>query len=127
VRSDFAGGWPGDTLNKFTAAGRSDQENQAFNYVKKLANYRKNNQVLQTGKLMQFIPEDGIYVYFRYNTQQTIMIVMNSNAEEKQLATERYKERTANHKTAKNIITEEVIAIKNMKVPAKTTLVLELN
>ena len=43
VRLDFKGGWAGDKENKFTAAGRTAKENEAFNYVKKLANYRKNS------------------------------------------------------------------------------------
>src|SRR5690606_24430135 len=77
VREDFPGGWKEDPVNKFTAAGRSDQENEAFEYVKKLANYRKQHDVLHTGKLLQFIPENGVYVYFRHNEQTTVMVVMN--------------------------------------------------
>ncbi|MDB5130867.1 MAG: Cyclomaltodextrinase [Mucilaginibacter sp.] len=50
IRQDFPGGWDGDKTNKFTAAGRTEQENDAFNYVRKLANYRKNTMALQTGK-----------------------------------------------------------------------------
>ena len=30
VREDFPGGWPGDKKNKFTAAGRNAQEQEAF-------------------------------------------------------------------------------------------------
>jgi glycosidase len=127
VRDDFPGGWDGDKKNKFIAEGRTAKENEAFNYVRTLANYRKNNQVLQTGKMMQFIPEDGIYVYFRYNNQKTVMIIMNSNAAEKNLATNRFKERIATAKTAVNIASGQIINnISEIKVPASTTLVLEL-
>lgn len=127
VRDDFPGGWQGDKSNKFTAAGRTSKENEAFNYVKKLANYRKNNDVLQTGKMMQFIPEEGIYVYFRYNDLKTVMVIMNSNAEEKILPTKRFAERILSSTAAKNVVTEEMINdIRTIKVPGTSTLVLEL-
>ncbi len=127
VRSDFPGGWAGDKENKFTAAGRNEKENEAFNYVKTLANYRKNNPVLQTGKMMQFVPEDGIYVYFRYNEQKTVMVVMNSNDTEKAVQTARFAERIKSAKKARNISSGESMDLATLNVPAKTTWVLELN
>ncbi|RZK15423.1 MAG: alpha-amylase, partial [Pedobacter sp.] len=129
VRSDFPGGWDGDKKDKFIADGRTNKENEAFNFVKTLANYRKNSAALQTGKLMQFVPEDDIYVYFRYNAQPkgTIMVISNNTEKEKTLNTERFAERMSGITTAKNIITGENIQIKEIKVPSKTTLVLELN
>lgn len=127
VRSDFAGGWPSDKMNKFVASGRTEKENDAFNYVKKLANYRKNNEVLQTGKLIQFIPEDGIYVYFRYNDAKKVMMLMNGNTEAKTLKTIRFNEMILGSKKAKNVITDELLNdITQINIPAKTTLVLEL-
>jgi len=129
VRSDFPGGWPGDKKDKFIADGRTNKENEAFNFVKTLANYRKNSAALQNGKLMQFVPQDDIYVYFRYNEQAkgTVMVIVNNADKEKTLNTDRFAERTAGNTTAKNVISGESISIKEIKVPAKTTLVLELN
>ena len=69
LRSDFPGGWPADKQNKFTAAGRTAAEQDVFAYVRTLANYRKTHPVLHTGKLMHFVPEDGVYTYFRYDEQ----------------------------------------------------------
>lgn len=126
VREDFPGGWPTDQTNKFIPAGRNEKENEAFNFVKTLANYRKQNSVLQNGKMMQFVPENGIYVYFRYNKEKTVMVVMNSNEKEEVLKTDRFAERIGNYKSAKNIITNEKIAIETLKLPAKTTYIFEL-
>jgi glycosidase len=127
VRLDFKGGWPEDKVNKFTAAGRTEKENEAFNYVRKLATYRKNNEVLQTGKMMQFVPQDGVYVYFRYNADKTVMMVMNGEEKEVALSTARFAERTSGFTQALNVATDEVLAdISQLKIPAKTTLVLEL-
>jgi len=128
VRSDFPGGWPGDKANKFTAAGRTAQENEAFNYVSKLANYRKNNPSLQTGKLTQYVPEDGMYVYFRVSAEgKPVMVILNVEDKAKTLNTSRFAEQIKNSSSFKNVITGEQTDIKTINVPAKTTLVLELN
>lgn len=65
VRADFPGGWPTDPRSAFTSAGRTPTQQDIFAYVSKLANYRKTHSVLQTGQLTHFVPEDGIYTYFR--------------------------------------------------------------
>jgi glycosidase len=136
VRSDFPGGWVGDKEDKFTAAGRTAKENEAFNFVRRLANYRKNNPALQTGKLMQFVPENGIYTYFRYQADndvdgsrvKTVMVVVNTEDKDKQLETSRFAERMEKASSATNVITgEKINTLKTIGVPAKTTLVLELN
>ncbi|WP_235904255.1 glycoside hydrolase family 13 protein [Arcticibacter tournemirensis] len=127
VREDFKGGWTEDKVNKFKAEGRSEKENEAYNFVRTLANYRRNNPVLQTGKLMQYVPENGIYVYFRYNDDKTVMIIMNSNDKEGSVNTARFTERVSGYSSAVNVISQENIgALQTIKVPAKTTLVLEL-
>jgi glycosidase len=127
VRSDFPGGWASDKVNKFTAAGRTDKENEAFNYVRALANYRKNTPALQTGKLMQYIPQNGIYVYFRYDAAKTVMIIYNSDTKDQTLSTERFIERMAGFNKATNVINNETFdATKTINIPGKTTFVLEL-
>lgn len=126
VREDFAGGWKEDKVNKFTAKGRSEKENDAFNYVRKLANYRKNTPALQTGKLMQFIPQKGIYVYFRYDDKKTIMVVYNSNEKEASTTTDYFAERIKGAKKARDIISDETIDLNNLTIPGKSTLILEL-
>jgi glycosidase len=126
VREDFAGGWKEDKVNKFTAAGRSDKENDAFNYVRKLANYRKNTPALQTGKLMQFIPQHGIYVYFRYDDNKTVMVVYNSNEKEASTTTEYFAERINGAKKARNVISDETTDLDKLTIPGKSTLILEL-
>ncbi|MFC4213428.1 glycoside hydrolase family 13 protein [Pedobacter lithocola] len=129
IRSDFPGGWDGDKKDKFIADGRTNKENEAFTFVKTLANYRKNSPALQTGKLMQFVPQDDLYVYFRYNNSAkgSVMVIVNNTDKDKNLNTERFSERTSGITTAKNVISGENLSFKEIKVPAKTTLVLELN
>ena len=127
VRSDFPGGFPGDKVDKFTAAGRTDRENEAFNYVRTLANYRKNTTALQTGKMMEYIPQKGIFVYFRYDAKSTVMVIYNSGDKDATLTTDRFVERMAGFTKAKNVMTgEQLPAITNININSKDALVLEL-
>lgn len=127
VRMDFPGGWVGDKHNKFTATGRTKEENEVFNYIRTLAHFRKSSSALQTGKLMQYIPQWGIYVYFRYDTKQTVMVVYNSTEKEVTANTDRYNERMNGYHSATNVITgEHVSNLKQLSIPAKGVVVLEL-
>jgi len=92
IRRDFPGGWTGDTRNAFTLAGRTTVENEAFNYLKSLLHYRKTNPVLQSGKMVQFIPRDNVYVYFRMNTSKTVMVVLNNSDVQRSLDMEIFEE-----------------------------------
>jgi len=104
VRLDFPGGWPGDKVNKFTAEGRTDEENEVFNLIRTLANYRKKSSALTTGKFMHYLPVAGVYVYFRYDDKQTVMCVMNTADKEMEIAFEQYPERTAGFLTATDVV-----------------------
>ena len=107
VREDFPGGWANDSINKFNSANLNPQESEIFNYVSKLANWRKNSEVIRSGKLMQFIPEEGVYVYFRYTENKCVMVVMNSSAKDYTLDSNRFAERLNGYTSAKNVVTDK--------------------
>ena len=127
VRGDFFGGWKEDRQNKFTAAGRTENENAAFNLTRSLARFRKSSTAITTGKFMQYVPEDWVYTYFRYDNRQTVMVVMNTSKDEKTVDPKRFSERTSGFNTAKDVLSG---ANNNLttswKVPGKTVWVLEL-
>ena len=126
LRQDFPGGWSDDKTDKFTAEGRSEDENSTWNYISKLANWRLTNDAVRYGKLMQFIPEDNIYVYFRYNDKQAVMVVVNAGKEEKELKTQRFEERTKGFTKAKDVITDKTQPLGTIKLQPRSTTVLEL-
>lgn len=82
LRDDFPGGWPGDARNVFTGEGLTGQEKDALGYTKLILNWRKAKEVIHTGRLKHYIPSDGVYVYFRYNDEESVMVVLNNNPEE---------------------------------------------
>jgi len=127
VREDFPGGWAGDKVNYFKA--RPGQAGEAFDYVSKLATYRKAHPVLSSGKLMQFIPQDGVYTYFRYNDQgESVMVIANVGKEEKKVDGTRYAERTSGFSSGVEVVSGATIAdLKTLTVPAHTAWVVELH
>ncbi|ULQ57579.1 glycoside hydrolase family 13 protein [Flavihumibacter rivuli] len=127
VRLDFKGGWANDSVNKFTASGRTAKENDIFNHIRKLARYRKNSTALKTGKFMQYVPEDGVYVYFRYDNNQTIMCVLNQNTADKTIDPQRFVERVKGFRKGKDIVTDTEYDLgTKMQLRPMSLLVLEL-
>ena len=127
LREDFPGGWNHDPTNKFIKNNLSANEKEAFEFFSKLALYRKNNTALQSGKLKQFIPENGIYVYFRYNTEKTIMIILNQNKDNAILNTARYNEMLHNYSSAINIISgEKINNLKEINLEPLSITILEM-
>lgn len=126
VRQDFPGGWASDTINKFSIAGRNAKEEGIWRHIAKLANFRRVSSAITTGKVMQYFPEDGVYVYFRYDNKQTVMVIMNTAKEQKNVALSRFSERTNGFTKMRNIIKDEINDLKDITVEAKTTEVFEL-
>jgi neopullulanase len=127
VRLDFPGGWAGDKKNAFTGKGLSVDETSIQSLVKKLANFRKNSSALKTGKLMQYLPKEGLYVYFRYDEKQTIMCVMNTGEKEMEIDFGKYGERTTGFIKAQDILESRSFDLTvKTKIPTKTMWVLEL-
>jgi len=125
VRLDFPGGWAGDKKNAFTEVGMTDQEKDFLHYVQLLGTYRKSSVALKTGDMMQYVPEDGLYVYFRYTKGQTIMCVMNTDKKVRKLNFEKYTERTDGFKGGIDIVTGEKIG-KEFSIAAMSMQVFEL-
>jgi glycosidase len=127
VRQDFPGGWSEDKENKFTAQGRTEKENEIFNWTRTIANFRKNSSAIKTGKLMQFVPDNWVYTYFRYDDKQTVVVVMNTSSDERTVDPKKFSERSNGFTKAKNIITFESNDLSSSwKIPGKTIWIMEL-
>ena len=109
IRSDFPGGWTGDRVNAFTGVGLSPEQTDMQNYLKVIQNWRKDQEVIHTGNMKHFAPQDGVYVYFRYNDDHAVMVVLNKAPEEKTISCDRFKEVTAGYHSGKEIITSSNI------------------
>ena len=97
LRTDFLGGWENDSINAFTMHGLDSTQIKAFTYLQKLIKLKKENPCLQSGKLIQFIPNDGIYTYFRLGSEHAFMIVLNNTDVQKQITLNPYNEVLKNY------------------------------
>ena len=125
VRLDFPGGWVGDTKNAFTGAGLTQDEKSMLEYTRTLGNFRKSSSAIKTGKLMQYLPDNGLYVYFRYDEKQTVMCVMNTSTENKKVDLSHFEERTSGFKTGKDIVTGQLVG-NQFSIAPQTLQVIEL-
>jgi glycosidase len=127
VRLDFPGGWTGDKKNAFSKEGLTRDEAAVQALVKTLANFRKRSTAIKTGKMMQYVPQDGLYVYFRYDAGQTVMCAMNTSDKEQDIDFGRYAERTNGFASATDVISGTAYPTTTAaKIPAKSMWVLEL-
>ncbi|MEO8365051.1 MAG: glycoside hydrolase family 13 protein [Pseudoxanthomonas sp.] len=90
IRADMPGGWEGDAKSAFNGAGLSLAERDAQQYLRRLLQWRKRTPVARHGKLKHFAPVDGVYVYFRYDGSDVVMMALNRNAEAVPLALDRF-------------------------------------
>ncbi len=127
-RSDFYGGWKGDIKNAETETGLTDKEKEAKHYFAKLLNWRKTNAAISNGKFLHYAPlKNDVYVYFRYNDEQKVMILLNKNSENVSLDITRYNEIIPNKFRAKDIISDQEFDVENtLFIPAKTAMILEI-
>lgn len=127
VRRDFPGGWPNDSINAFTAKGRTPVQNEYFNFLSKLLNWRKNKTVIHTGLLTHYVPENDVYVYFRFNEKEKIMVILNNNETDQTLKIDRYAESLKGKATGTDAMTGiKYDLTKNIVIPKTTVLILEL-
>jgi glycosidase len=126
IRKDFPGGWGSDEKNAFTGDGLTEDEQKALQFTKKLLNWRKDKTVVQFGNLKHFIPVDGMYVYFRYDESDTVMIILNTSDKEIVFDKDYYSEMVDGFKYGRNILSGKTYELKDFKIKARTPMVLEL-
>lgn len=127
IREDFPGGWPGDPVNAFRESGRTADQQRLMEFISTLLHYRRTNPVLHYGWLRQFVPRDNVYVYFRYDGPDAVMVVLNNNAEEKPLELSRFDEMLDGYGVALELFTGDIHSTKGKwTLPPRAALVLEL-
>jgi glycosidase len=127
IRSDFPGGWQGDIKNGFSNVGLSSKQIETKNHIQKLLKWREKMRVIHHGKMMHFVPENNIYVYFRYDNDKKVMVVLSLNKMDVSLDLKRFKEMLPSSFSATEIISGSNMELSDiLKVPAFKSLILTL-
>lgn len=126
VRKDFPGGFQNDPANAFTSTGRTAEQNEMFSWLSRLLHWRQGNDVIVSGKQVQFIPQNGIYVLARQHSGKTVLTILNGTDEQRTLSVSRYKEVIGAAETATNVITKQQVNIgEDLTLQPREALVVE--
>lgn len=127
LRVDFPGGWPGDKKDEFTKAGRSELQNEAWDYLQKLLQWRKTSIPVTQGTMMHYAPRNGIYVYGRMKAGKAVLVMLNSGLKEQDVTMERFTDLTKGFTGGKDVLTGKTFAFDSkISIPAKGEYILEL-
>jgi glycosidase len=126
LREDFPGGWEGDSLNAFTQSGRTSWQDSLYTHIHVLLQWRLGSDAIAQGALTQFVPVDGVYVYFRHSVKQTVMVIANTGDKEVTHGLSRYRELWPAGSTGRNVLNGETFSGDSLTIPAKTSYILEL-
>ena len=126
MRKDVPGGFPSDTINVFNKDGRTALQNEAIDFLSKVANWRKGNKVISEGKLTHFMPENGMYVYERRLGERRAIVIMNGTDKELTIDMSIYAEIIPAGTTLKDVITDKTLTIEpSMKFAPRALYILE--
>jgi len=129
LRKDFPGGWPDDPVNAFTAAGRTALQNEAFDFLKNLLNWRKTNLAVAGGQLIHYAPDwrTQCYVYARIKDNNRVLVILNGSDKDQNLSSEKYWEVLGDAVSGKEIVSGKIIDLKKeIDISAKGVYVIEL-
>jgi len=79
TRGDFPGGFPGDRRNAFTKEGRVRQEEDLFQFIRRLNHLHAELDALKGGFLVNLYVSDQQYAYARTAGKQVVIVVLNND------------------------------------------------
>ena len=79
-RRDFPGGFPNDARNAFAREGRTPEQQDVFEHVKRLAQLRKELAPLRRGTLENLYIAEQQYAYARMTESASVIVVINNDA-----------------------------------------------
>ncbi|WP_372775880.1 alpha-amylase family glycosyl hydrolase, partial [Mangrovibacterium sp.] len=127
IRTDYPGGWPNDAVNAFSGEGLSDAQKDMQNYLRTIQNWRKNKSVIHNGRMIHFVPDNEVYVYFRMNDDETVMVILNKNSEDQVIATDRFSEVMHGCTKGKEVISSKQLTnLSSISIPAESAMIIEL-
>jgi len=127
IRRDFPGGWSSDKSNAFTKEGRTTEQAKYFDFTSKILNWRKNKKVIHSGKLTHYIPENNVYVYFRHDEKESVMVVINNSKDKQIFKVDRFKENLEKYTKGTDVLSGNSFdCTKELSIEGKSSLILEL-
>ena len=125
LRIDFPGGWKGDKRNLFDASQHVGAEKDVYDYTRHIMNWRKEKEVIHSGKTLHFIDRNNTYAYFRYNDSDVVFVFINNTDAVQLVPWSRYAEIAADLTVGRDVMTGESVTMSGVKVEPMSALVVE--
>ena len=130
VRADFPGGWAGDTSDAVSGRGLAQAEREMQDWLRRLLTWRKGQPLVHEGRLTQYMPRDGAYVYFRHDPTRRgrVMVVLHKGEAPLALALDRFHEMIRPGQAARDVQTGRRFTLGDtLTVPPHSATVLEVD
>ncbi|MFZ1677166.1 MAG: glycoside hydrolase family 13 protein [Saprospiraceae bacterium] len=111
IRSDFPGGWKGDKVNGFTGEGLTYQQRDVKDFIQRILEWRKGATAIQKGGLLHYVPENGVYIFFRYDKNVKVMVILNKNEKPVLLQLDRFRRMLGDYTKGKEIISGREVGL----------------
>lgn len=85
-RRDFPGGWREDPRDAFKASGRSPEEREVFDFVRRLARLRRDSAALRRGRLIQLAVAEKTYAFARVAEDGWALTAINNDDKPREIA-----------------------------------------
>ena len=107
---------------------KTHYNNDILEFMKKILSWRKNSRPIAYGTMKHFIPQNGIYVYFRTFENEKVMVISNGLSKSSELSLEHYQEELDGYACGINIENEKEYNLKeNQVIKIKRNEILILN
>ncbi|MDR1120749.1 MAG: glycoside hydrolase family 13 protein, partial [Dysgonamonadaceae bacterium] len=115
LRRDFPGGWPHDAVDAFRPEERTPLQNEAWNFLHKLLQWRKTSKAVAEGKLIHYAPtnENGCYVYARVADEDRVLVVLNGSGDTQTFPVEKYRETIGDARQGKDVISGQTVNLRD--------------
>lgn len=116
---------------------RQASQEEYYQFTKNLLNWRLHNSVIHNGKLLQYVPQNNVYVYFRYLTPdenktdepQVVMVILNNSDKQEMLNWSRFAEGLHGFEKGNDVLNNQSFDFEqeSMMIPSKTSYIIQLH
>ncbi len=139
IRQDMPGGWASDKDNMMAKledgdanigklSPKDEQRADMYDYIARIARFRKQSHAIAHGRLTHFVPTDNVYVYFRVMGSERVLVILNMLKTRTRLNTERFAELVSPDFTGIDVVSGNKLKIKGVvTVPPRTAAIISIN
>ena len=114
-------------MSRDLALAPSQQQNELFDHISTIANWRKGSAAIARGDFKHYVPEDEVYVYFRTFKNEKVMVLVNNSDKPKTVQRVRFASELGTAETAFDVLNGELTTLDaTIQIGPKTARILEL-